>query len=137
MARDVLLRKLTYLRQLLVDLAPFKGAGLAIVQAEHYKVERLFELLVMTASDILFHILAERGLAPDSYRGAFNMAAEQGILPEDLAERLQAAAGMHNVQVHMYEEIDYTILRVSIEPALRDFRHFVAIFEATLDAEGG
>lgn len=136
MAPDVLLRKLTYLRQLLSDLTPFKGATLATVQVEHYKVERLFELLVMTASDILFHVLAERDLAPDSYRGAFKMAAEQGILPEELAERLQAAAGMRNVLVHLYEEIDYTILRDSIEPALRDFGQFVAIFEATIDKKG-
>jgi len=132
-APDVLLRKLTYLRQLLADLAPFEGTTLARVQAEHYKVERLFELLVMTASDILFHVLAERERAPDSYRGAFRMAAEQGILPQELAERLQAAAGMRNVLVHLYEEIDYTILRDSIAPALHDFRQFVAIFEATLD----
>ncbi len=51
MTPDVLLRKLTYLRHLLADLAPFESATLAQVQVEHYKLERLFELLVMTASD--------------------------------------------------------------------------------------
>ncbi len=60
MSSEVLLRKLHYLRQLLHDLAPFDGATLAKVQAEHYKLERIFELLVVTASDILFHSLAEQ-----------------------------------------------------------------------------
>jgi uncharacterized protein YutE (UPF0331/DUF86 family) len=129
---EVLLRKLTYLRQLLVDLAPFEGATLAEVQAEHYKVERLFELLVMAASDILFHELAERDLTPDSYRGAFKLAADQGLLPPDLTDRLQEAAGMRNVIVHLYQEIDYAILHASIGPALRDFGQFVALFEARL-----
>jgi uncharacterized protein YutE (UPF0331/DUF86 family) len=133
---EVLMRKLTYLRQLLADLAPFEGATLAEVQAEHYRLERLFELHVMTASDILFHELAERGLTPDSYRGAFRLAAAQGLLPPDLADRLQDAAGMRNVIVHLYEEIDYAILRASIGPALRDFGRFVALFEARLDDEG-
>jgi hypothetical protein len=50
MAPDVLLRKLTYLRQLLKDLSPYKEASLAEVEAEHYKLERLLELLVMAAS---------------------------------------------------------------------------------------
>ena len=130
---EVLLRKLLYLRQLLADLALFEDATLADVQVEHYKVERLFELLVMTASDILFHVLASDDLSPDSYRSAFRLAAEHGLLPVDLAERLQEAAGMRNVIVHLYQEIDYTILHASIGPALRDFGQFVALFEARLD----
>jgi uncharacterized protein YutE (UPF0331/DUF86 family) len=130
---DVLLRKLSYLRQLLADLAPYRGATLADVEANHYELERLFELLVMAASDILFHKLRERGITPDSYRGAFKAAARQELLPHDLADRLQEAAGMRNVLVHLYEEIDYRILRHSIEPALQDFGQFVAIFETDLE----
>ncbi|HEX6386768.1 MAG TPA: hypothetical protein VF177_19035 [Anaerolineae bacterium] len=45
MAPDVLLRKLTYLRQLLMDLAPSEGATLATVQAEHYFVA-IFEAVL-------------------------------------------------------------------------------------------
>jgi uncharacterized protein YutE (UPF0331/DUF86 family) len=130
---EVLLRKLDYLKQLLVDLAPYEGAALAQVRSDHYKLERLFELLVMTASDILFHQLVERGLTPDSYRGAFALAATEDLLPPDLAGRLQEAAGMRNVIVHLYQEIDYRVLRDSISPALRDFGQFVALFEARLD----
>jgi uncharacterized protein YutE (UPF0331/DUF86 family) len=105
---------------------------MADVRAEHYKLERLFELLVMAASDILFHDLADRGLSPSSYRDAFRLAGEQDMLPPDLASRLQEAAGMRNVIVHMYQEIDLTILRDSIAPALRDFGLFVALYEARL-----
>jgi uncharacterized protein YutE (UPF0331/DUF86 family) len=134
-APEVLLRKLASLRRLLADLAPFEDATLAQVQAEHYKLERLFELLVMSASDIVFHKLADRDLTPDSYRGAFEMAAAQGLLPASLAERLQEAAGMRNVIVHLYQDIDYAILHASIGPALRDFGQFIALFEARLNDE--
>ena len=133
MAPEVLLRRLAQLRQLLTDLAPLEGATLAEVRSEHYKLERLFELLVAAASDILHHRLAERGLTPDSYRGAFRMAAEQGLIPGDLSERLQEAAGMRNILVHLYERIDHEILRDSIEPALRDFGKFVALLEEQLE----
>lgn len=124
MAPDVLLRKLLYLRQLLTDLAPYENATFAEVEAEHYKLERLLELLVATATDILFHKLAELDVAPDSYREAFRLAGEHGLLPADLATRLQNAASMRNVLVHLYEEIDYQILHDSIKPALQDFTQF-------------
>ncbi|MCB8985587.1 MAG: DUF86 domain-containing protein [Ardenticatenaceae bacterium] len=133
MAPDVLLRKLLYLRQLLIDLAPYENATLAEVEAEHYKLERLLELLVATATDILFHKLAEMDVAPDSYREAFRLAGEHGLLPRDLAERMQNAAGMRNVLVHLYEEIDYQILHDSIRPALQDFSQFTAVFAQDLE----
>lgn len=135
MAPDVLLRKLLYMRQLLSDLLPYKDASLAQVEAEHYKIERLFELLVATATDILFHLLAEQNISPGSYRDAFHLAGKQGVIPIDLSIRLQKAAGMRNVLVHLYETIDYQILHTSIQPALQDFGQFVTIFAATFSEE--
>ena len=136
MAPEVLLRKLFYLRQLLADLTPYESAGLEQILADHYKLERIFELLVVATTDILNHKLAERGLIPDSYRDSYKLAAEQGLLPPELAARLQDAASMRSVIVHLYERVDYTILRDSIGPALRDFSQVVALFEAQLDDEG-
>ncbi|MAU01570.1 MAG: hypothetical protein CL608_30905 [Anaerolineaceae bacterium] len=128
MVPDVLLRKLAYLRQLLRDLAPYRDATLAMVEADHYKVERLLELMVVTATDLLTHLLAERGKVAVSYKSAFQLAAKEGMVPAELSDRLQNAAGMRNILVHMYEEIDYEILHQSIPTALEDFAQFVAIF---------
>lgn len=135
MAPEVLLRKLTYLRQLLIDLALYEDASLAEVLDNHYKIERIFELLVVVATDILNHLLAERGQVADSYRDAFQLAADQNMLPADLARRLQEAASMRNLIVHLYERIDYTILHASLGPALGDFRRFVALFEDQIDTK--
>ncbi len=130
MAPDVFLRKLTYLRQLLADLEPYRQVTLAEVEAEHYKLERLIELLVMTASDLLRHLLAGRGLTPVTYRDTFYQAGKQGIIPPDLAERLQKAAGIRNILVHLYESIDLEILYASLAPAYEDLTHFVEILES-------
>jgi uncharacterized protein YutE (UPF0331/DUF86 family) len=132
-APDVLLRKLAYLRQLLADLAPYQGASIGTVEAEHYKLERLLELLVMAASDIVHHLLGEQGIMVTSYRDAFRRAGEEGMLPQELAQDLQKAAGMRNILVHLYEAIDYSILHESIEPALRDFTQFITIMESRID----
>jgi uncharacterized protein YutE (UPF0331/DUF86 family) len=132
MPHDVLLRKLSYLHQLLEDLRPFENASLADVRAQHYTVERLFELLVMTTCDILFHELAAQGVTPDSYRDAFKQASTHGLLLPDLSANLEKVAGMRNIIVHLYQAIDYSILHTSIRPALQDFGKFLAIFETQL-----
>lgn len=51
----------------------------------------------MSASDILHHLLAEKGVTPDSYRDTFRQAGERSLLPEDLSVRSQEAAGMRNI----------------------------------------
>jgi uncharacterized protein YutE (UPF0331/DUF86 family) len=135
MAPDILLRKLSYLQQLIADLSPHKNASLEKVIDDHYKIERIFELLVVAATDILNHLLSERDVVAATYRETFQLAAEQNLLPADLAERLQEAAGMRNIIVHLYERIDYTILRDSITPAITDFKRFVALFEEQLDTD--
>ncbi len=133
MAPDVLLRKLSYLRQLIIDLTPYKNASLPELLADHYKIERIFELLVVVGTDILSHLLSERDLVATTYRETYKLAAEQNLLPVDLAERLQEAASMRNLIVHLYERIDYAILKDSIAPALNDFEQFVALFENQID----
>jgi uncharacterized protein YutE (UPF0331/DUF86 family) len=126
---EVLRRKLAYLRRLLRDLSAYEHANQAAIEAQHYAVERMIELLVGAASDLLFHLLTERGQHPGSYREAFKLAGEAGLLPPELAARLQQAAGMRNIIVHMYETIDYAIIHQSIGPLLSDFGRFVALAE--------
>ena len=90
-------------------------------------MERLLELLVQVATDIVAHLVAEKGMTPASYRETFVIAGREGLLPEELAGRLTEAAGMRNVLVHLYEDIDYEIVAASVERALSDFRRFVDV----------
>jgi uncharacterized protein YutE (UPF0331/DUF86 family) len=132
-APEVVLRKLELLRRLVGDLEPFAGASLEEVIAEHYKVERIFELLATAAADIVQHLLAERGIVAQSYREVFREAATAGLLEQPLAQRLEEAAGMRNVLVHLYDEIDYRILHESIGDALHDFAALIAALAPLAD----
>lgn len=64
---DVLARKLAKLHVFLSDLRPYEGASISAVEADHYRVERLLQLLVEVATDILAHELANLGVVPASY----------------------------------------------------------------------
>ena len=76
---------------------------------KHYEIERILELLIMTASDVIFHILSVQGEAvPISYRTAFLRAGEMGIISKDLSKSLALSAGLRNILVHEYEEIVLT-----------------------------
>lgn len=129
MAPDVVARKLGYLRSLLGDLREHAGAGPEEIAREHYRVERILELLVTAAADLLTHLLAEQGEPPGTYREAFRRAGEAGLIGPELSERLQKAAGMRNVLVHLYEEIDLGIVREAVENAIQDFPALITALE--------
>lgn len=63
-APEVLQRKLEHLAGYVRDLEPFKGCSLETYQVNNYKVDRLLELIVTVAIDIIHHLLAERGEPP-------------------------------------------------------------------------
>jgi len=95
MSPEVIARKLSRMSRYLQDLAPYRGTAYEDFLADHYKVERLLELLLMAASDIVFHLLSMRNEpAPSSYRSAFLSAGKMRILSEKLSRNLSLSAGL-------------------------------------------
>ncbi len=120
--------KLVLIQKMLADLAPYKGYQFLQYQQDKdakYKVERIMHLLVECASDILNHVLADRGLAPAaSYADTFQQAGIQNVLQVALADKLKASAKMRNRLVHMYSDIDDKIVFDAIKYFLEDFAEF-------------
>lgn len=129
MAPEVVSRKLAFLRRLLEDLKRYEGSGLEAVEEHHYEVERILELLGTTGADLITHLVGEQGETPESDRDAFRRAGALGLVPEDLADRLEEAAAMRNVLVHLYDEINLETVHASIAPALADFHRLIAELE--------
>ena len=95
---------------------------------KHFIVERLLELLVIYANDILLNFFARINEdMPTTLKTTFLRAGELQILPADLAKSLGDAAAMRNVLVHAYTDVDLKIVYDSIGEALRDFSRFVEI----------
>jgi uncharacterized protein YutE (UPF0331/DUF86 family) len=130
---DVLARKLERLSTYLADLDKHRGRTAVEIRDDPYEVERLLELLIQVAMDIIAHLLSEQGVTPSSYRAAFEEAGRRGLLPTELAARLADAAGLRNVLVHLYEDIDYEIVASSVGKATEDFSEFIAVFRRRLE----
>ena len=112
MSRELILKKVEQLKELLAELArlletPFEQfvKDLKTIRA----AERNFELIVETASDINTQLLLESGKkTPDSYKQSFLALKKEAVLPAELVTRLVATAKLRNILVHEYDfEEDY------------------------------
>ena len=126
MSPEVVHRKISRMLKYMDDLIPYKESSYDSFLLDHYKVERLLELLVMTASDIAFHLLSKENEPPPvSYRSAFLRLGELGIIDDEISKNLALGAGLRNILVHDYEEIDYPLLHKSIPTIIHDIRDFM------------
>lgn len=89
-------------------------------------VERNFEVCIQACIDLGLHVLADlpRPL-PDTYRGVFSALAQEGLVSESLAPRLERMAGFRNVLAHAYAEVVAERVHEALDD-LNDIRAFVA-----------
>lgn len=115
MSPEVAVRKLALLNRFLADLKKHAAAG-----ADRYAIERLCQLVVEVLSDITTHwLVARHGYTAGGYRQAFRRAVELGVYPPEIAPALDRAAGLRNLLVQLYDEIDPDRLLDAL-PALID-----------------
>jgi len=91
----------------------------------HGNAERYLQLAIQTCLDIGNHILANRATkTPDEYRDIFILLGEHDLLPKTLAEKMAPMAGLRNILVHDYLDIDLKKLYLLLKNNLDDFRAF-------------
>lgn len=78
-----------------------------------------------TAIDLAMYVVSQRKLGvPQESRDAFSLLQTAGILPADLAQRMQRMVGFRNVAVHEYARLNLDVVRTIITKQLDDFRMF-------------
>lgn len=124
-------RRLGRLDELLATLEGARDDGreaLADVRQQLF-VEHALQLALQVCIDVGAHLVAELGLtAPDDYAGVFASLERHGVLKPELAGRLARAAGLRNVLVHEYLEVDLDRVWEALE-RLDDLRDFAAAAE--------
>jgi uncharacterized protein YutE (UPF0331/DUF86 family) len=90
------------------------------------RAERALQLALQICLDVATHLGTEMALAaPRTYREVFAGLAQAGILDRALAARLQEAAGLRNLLVHGYAELDDRRIFAALG-RLDDLRAFAA-----------
>ncbi len=82
--------------------------------------ERWLHLAAECTLDLAHHLIAERGWkTPATYREAFQILRDEGVLSAETAKQMEAWAGLRNVLVHLYLEVDpdrlFEILRTDLD----------------------
>jgi uncharacterized protein YutE (UPF0331/DUF86 family) len=100
-------------------------------QALQAQAERYLQLALQCAIDIALHILADdTDRTPEDYGSAFRELTVVGVLGHDLADRLRLAAGLRNILVHAYLDVDPARVwaHLSRLDDLEDFAHAVDLY---------
>lgn len=126
---ELIRRKLSRLNMYLEKLRPISQKTLQEYESDFYlksSAERLIQLIVECATDINNHVVVETGnRPPEDYAVSFIRAAEAGLISRELAEKLKGSAGMRNILVHEYMEIDDEKVYSALPLALKDYKEYI------------
>ncbi|MBD3335480.1 MAG: DUF86 domain-containing protein [Candidatus Eisenbacteria bacterium] len=128
--RDVFDRRLGRLEDLLSRLrsvAKLEWKSYKTDQKIQAATERWLHLAAECTIDLAHHLIADRGLkTPGTYREAFQILHEAGVLTEDVARSMESWAGLRNVLVHMYIDVDAHRLFEILQKDLDQLESFAA-----------
>lgn len=121
--------KLRTIRELLDALTDLGIVGRSRLDAEPLTalaVERILCLVVELAFSCNGHVaVGLLGRAPDTYRESFELAADAGLIDADLAQALRPSAGLRNVLVHAYLDIDRDIVAAAVPVMIELYGEYV------------
>ncbi|MGH3666089.1 MAG: type VII toxin-antitoxin system HepT family RNase toxin [Egibacteraceae bacterium] len=110
----------------LESLGEVDAAHLRSDRATRRIVERCIAHLVDVAAQINAHAAAAiTGDAPRDLSESFDRAAEAGLIEDDLAVALRPSAGMRNVIVRAYDELDLDRVAGALPLAVDGYRKYV------------
>lgn len=93
-------------------------------------VERYLYLSSQTVIDLAEAVISFRGYRkPMTMAESFAILAEEGLITNDLTDKMTRLTGFRNVIAHDYEKIDYGIVYDVLQNRLADIEEFLAIVQ--------
>jgi len=125
--KELILFKLQELERYLTQLKKHQG-----VTADHldnsldqaWIIQHGLQLSIQLVLDIGNHILAGAGNPAQDYSSIFDKLAQIDVIPAEFAESIKSMAGLRNILVHEYTEIDMEKLADLLNNRLGDFSKF-------------
>ena len=128
MADDVILNKATSIERCLQRvLQEYAGddKNLFTNQTKQDAIVLKLQRACETAIDLAMHVVNQRRLGvPQESRDAFVFLQTSGIIPADLATRMQHMVGFRNMAVQEYPRLNLDVAQAIITKQLDDFRAF-------------
>lgn len=128
---DYVQRKLHLIADDLGHLAGFQGLTHDQLVDDPIRLaaaERILERIILRAIDINEHLITAHATGEEERttrltdRETFERLADHHILDRDFAESIAPSAGLRNILVHEYNDVDHRILHGAITTALQQYR---------------
>lgn len=136
---ETVVRRLGLIEQMLSALAGAGTVTAADLRSDLMKraaVERFVQVIVDLALEVNGHLVVAMGnTAPRSARDSFRAMALASVLTVELAERLAPTAGLRNVLVHHYVDLQLELLVEGIETVLEEYPAYVQQVARFLEGE--
>lgn len=88
-------------------------------------VKYLMQTAVEACANIAEHIIFGLHIGhPETNKELFPILSKEGIIDEDLADKLSRAVGLRNILVHQYRKVNLAILADCATVGLNDLRAF-------------
>jgi uncharacterized protein YutE (UPF0331/DUF86 family) len=132
MDKDGVLNHLRELSAALDDWERYKDIDLGDLKRDRDKMNMVLHAMlvaIQSSIDISNHLIAENKLKkPLTYREAFEILNESGLISLPLSESMSDLAGFRNVLVHIYWKLDmdeiYSILQNDLDQ-IREFERII------------
>ena len=122
--RELVTRKIVHIGGDLEELRKLGSPGLEAYLADPYKeilAGRFLDRMVSRLIDINYHVITGSGHPPPrDYYDSFTELGKMGILEPKFASGIARAAGLRNLIVHEYDEIEPEKVFEAIRSALAD-----------------
>jgi uncharacterized protein YutE (UPF0331/DUF86 family) len=139
--KDFIFRKIKLIQEDLARLEPLGHLAfneLAKDSVSYAATERMLERIVTRAIDLNRHVIAELGVGNEkvrTYEETFSALAVLGVYPPDFAALIAPSAGLRNILVHEYDEIDPKKVYVSVGKALEQYSRYCDFLLKFLDKQ--
>lgn len=128
MADDVILNKAASIERCLRRIEEEYAGNKQNLAANQTKQDAIIlnlQRACETAIDLAMYVVSQRKLGvPQDSRDAFRLLQTSGIIPIDLATRMQHRVGFRNVAAHEYARLNLDVVHAIITKQLDDFRTF-------------
>jgi uncharacterized protein YutE (UPF0331/DUF86 family) len=138
--QDVIRQKLESLRRCVgrvADKCPAAAATLAADPDLQDIVTLNLSRAIQLCVDVGAHLITSLDLpAPTTMGQTFELIGRAGVVPVQLAARLQRAVGFRNIVIHNYEAIDWQLVHSLARDHLGDFTDFARAVSEDLRRRG-
>ena len=133
---SVVRRHLAALREALANLRRHSGSTPEMLRVNmdlRWTVEHGLQLCAQNAIDIATHLATTAGLDASDYASAIDRLTGMNVLPAEFGARFRQIAGLRNVLVHDYIEVDLEVVARVLDANLDEFEEFARWVERHLD----